>query len=166
MYDHPDYLTMGQIVNGNDDLTQNATEGEITAYIADTMGVTTASLAGAAQDEAFTVLNAAGKLGIDAVAITAWTVGFFFGLRMSRGITTDQIDKNDPFLGVDRDSVNWMAFGRTRFMLAAPLFTTGSTRGREGRGPVVSSGESFIAESAWLDGVMTGIHFDKARVDS
>lgn len=163
MYEHPDYLTMGQIVNGNDDLSQDVTDTDITAYIAETIGVSVQDLAGAAQDEAFSVMSASRDHGIDVMARTAWSVGFFFGLRMSRNIPTDAIDREDPWLGVDKESVNLMAYGRTRFMLAAPLFSMGSSRPSNGRDPIRSSGEDHIAKSAWLDGVMTGIHFDKAR---
>jgi hypothetical protein len=153
MNEHPDYLTMAQIVNGNDDLSMNATDDEMTAYIADAIGMPTAEIAGAAQDEAFSVLAAAktraslaGDSDLrDVIASTAWSVGFFYGLRVDRGITTDMFRTMDPFLDVDQMSVAKMASGRAQFILTT------------------SNDERQIAMACWLDGVMTGIHFDGAR---
>jgi len=150
MNEHPDYLTMAQIVNGNDDLSFSLTDDEMTAYIADAIGMPTAEIAGAAQDEAFSVLAAAKNRGgedlIGSIARTAWSVGFFFGLRLDRGITTDRYTTmGDPFLGVDQNSVALMAMGRSDFILTT------------------STDERQIAMACWLDGVMTGIHFDGAR---
>lgn len=149
MYDHPDYLTMGSIVNGLDDLDL---PGDVyNEYVEDVTGYSAGEIMDAASHETSTILNTwpKGKSDNFTLARICWAVGFMYGIRVSRNITTMMLELitatgGDAYLGIDSESVTLMAWGRVSNL-------------DMGQNP------DLVAGASWIDGCMVGVHFDRAR---
>jgi len=150
LYNHPDYLVMGMIVNGVDNVDMNVDD-----FVLLSTGLPRDELSAMAQDEVFSVVMAcqeeAAKRGIElqaeAVRSSAWAVGFHAGLRLSRHIQSSDMQAVRASLdSVDKDSVSTMAVGRARlFEQYAPGDSTETL------------------QTLWTDGVIIGSHFDAAN---
>lgn len=150
MNEHPDFLTMAQIVNGLDELDLGDSPIAWVEYIESITNVDIHDLMGAAQDEVLVVRMATMGKSPEVVGATAWATGFLFGLRISRDIKTGDLHMDDPMLGIDQQSIVTISKGRTHMLRIA-----------RHDGDLIT-----MAKTTWLDGVCTGVHFDKARISA